>query len=462
MSNNIIKTPKSVIVPLSKSETRNFSDRPVSNIWIERSISNPTKNKELMGSEISELIEHAKETIYLMVHDSHWNFVEKHLTDLSKKIDGENIRIYVLCNRLNLSKESSFINHVLIHEVPELPEGFMILTDVKDHPAGAWVSSSGENIFSFLLDENQIKNMFAFFCEQFWKKAKSEQICGEIRPFSEKEEISLKIISQPNDNSILKFDLPNGQFNQVFWVNQSTFLPKTLVVTEESLTLPNEDIKNSNCKEIRANTVNQNIPFMLIIGDSESYFSVQYEKLWFVLSLNVSQVIQAKEWFKQQFDNANLVWSKNIKRKELFGKFFFKSSNLHNRLQIKDRSKIDFGIIPCNLNTVKGQSSMDTLRPEEDKFIDDGISLMIEYLWEIIPPKLPEKAKEDSIYHEWDLVSKVKDSEDKAIENEPEPLPRTGKLFMNAGKRYLQIEFWEDLEVAQQEAKRFNNADIVI
>jgi hypothetical protein len=102
------------------------------------------------------------------------------------------------------------------------------------------------------------------------------------------------------------------------------------------------------------------------------------------------------------------------------------------------------------------------VRPKEEEFKDDGLSLTIKYLWKLKLPKLPKDAQKDPLYKEWEQVSGIDKPESADLEKNLQSLPNVGTLFTKAGKRYLQIQFWEELLEAQREAKRFNNADIVI
>jgi hypothetical protein len=81
------------IVPVSKSETRDYSDRIIRNIWIERQVSNSDNSTNDLNERITELITNADETICLMIHESCVKLLNHELlTLLSKRIEENKIR----------------------------------------------------------------------------------------------------------------------------------------------------------------------------------------------------------------------------------------------------------------------------------------------------------------------------------------------------------------------------------
>lgn len=448
------------IVPVSKTETRDYSDRNVTNIWIERQVLIlEAEVSNDFSQRISELIIQARQTICLMIHGSCVELLNHELlTHLSKRIEENKIRTYILCDDLSLFEEDVF-NHVLLRKVSDLPEGIMILTDTHSETAGFLASGS----LGFSLSNEQINSLFMFFCEQFWKNAEMEKISGIEKLITNNENISQKLLIKPKDDSILGLNLREGQFSKAFLGDS---IPPIVKVKEELLTSLAVNVMGYDCKAIRADNRNQSVPFALMLNDASSYFSIKYGKQWFTLKPTSGQVKQAEVWFKKQFDQASFEWSNEIIRKDLVDKSFYQPSNLHDKLRVKVHSTKTMEDIHFDLNdsNIKSQDSLDLIRPKEEQFEDDGFSLTIEYSWELIPPKLPKSAKIDGLYKEWEKYQQVTETDEQKnkAKHSPQALPSIGELFSKDGKRFIKIQNWEDLREAQEEAKRFFNATIVV
>lgn len=405
---------KTTITAISKSKTINYGDKKINDFWLkinDNKINNDNNNLERINT-IFKQVENS--VICIQTEELNHPDIIKAIYEASK----HNNRIYLLTNkkdpdlkklegvcliRYGIKNIGSFI---LINPNTNSEKGILFSAPFVEP------SFTNPDIFFLDIDKDQTQTLFRFFSDNFWNNTQFEIIESFDTP-QEVTEAPLDFLPNIND-----FCDSNYVTNQMSKINSDTIISVSQIQTSKLLNhkLTNSAIlssfKNKDAELLKKlalnNTIvatNKNNLNVVINTNGESWlipkYSISDDDNFFALKLNSRQFNTLYKFTSNKIDNAEFQFELSKKRKELEHKKIHLITDLDNEISIKSISNI-------NCKDIR----LDFFLPKEDfektkpTFIDDNVSINVDYTWKIIPFAKPTNAKKATLYSQWEDYQK--------------------------------------------------------
>lgn len=467
---------KSTIKAISKSETINYGDKKINDFWLKVNDSNTNKdnnNLERINTIFSQI---ENSVICIQTEEINHPDIVKAIYEAAK----HNNRIYLLTN--NKDPDLKNLEGVCLIRYGIKNIGSFILINPNTNSemgilfSAPLIESSFTNIDNFVLDidSQQIQTLFRFFSDNFWNNTQFE-IIDSFDTAQEVPEAPLDFL--PNINDFCDSDYVTRQmskinFESLISVSQiqtgkqlNANLSESIILT--SLKNNDSDLLKSLAKKNKIYATNQN-NLSLVINKENSWLipknQLTENDCFFSLKLNNTQVSILNKHFLDKSDTAEFLFKLSEIRKDLANKKIHLITDLDTELSIISSSSV-------NCNDIKADSflSKEDLEKIKPTFIDDGVSININYTWNIIPFTKPVNAKKAILYSQWEGLQKDYISfleTIKEVINESETLKLSDKLkrfFL--GKKQTLSKYkseLEDLETKRLSQLSVNNRNDII
>jgi hypothetical protein len=266
--------------------------------------------------------------------------------------------------------------------------------------------ANSENI-SLELDNGQLKTLFRFFSDNFWNKAEFEIIEDFNNP-KETGEPPLDFL--PNIKDFCDADFVK---NEIYKINNNAIISIPSLQTNDIINftkLKNSKIitglKNNNTELLKSvkslsNSIYafENNFSRIIITENGSWLmpktNISKNDNFYSLKLNATQIKKLNIEISEKLENAEFGFNLSKTREELENETIRLLDNIEN--EIKSETEITAKNIELTELLPKEE-----FEKQEPEFVDDGISVKINYSWQIIPFYTPNNAKKAKLYQEWE------------------------------------------------------------
>ncbi|MCG8748969.1 hypothetical protein [Tenacibaculum finnmarkense] len=405
---------KSTIKAISKSKTINYENEKINNFWVKINDKKTDHNPDYLEQIISILNDVQNSVICIQTEQINHPEVIKAIFNSSK----HNNRIYLLTNnkdtglkqlegvcliRYGIKNIGSFI---LINPNTKSEKGILFTAPFLE------TSLANNDNFVVKLDSEQTHTLFRFFSDNFWNNTQFEIIESFENP---KEVTEAPFDFLPNINDFCDKEYVTNKISEI---HSGTIIAIPKIDNNKQI---NSNIENSTIlssfknndldllkKLALNNTVfatHQNNANVIISYNDESWLIpktyISENDNFFALKLNNNQINLLEESILNKIETANFKFELSKTRKELENKTIYLTTNLDENIQIKSVSNININEI--NLDTFLSKEDFEKTPP---KFTDDGVSVTINYNWNIIPFTKPTNAKKATLYSQWESYQK--------------------------------------------------------
>ncbi len=398
------------IQTISKSKNINYGNVEVNNFWLEINDKSNLQEENNNLEQISSVFNDIQDSV-ICIQTEELNHPEiiKAIFNASKSRN----RIYILTNekdknltqlegaclvRYGIQNIGSFI---LINPNTAASKGIIF--------TAPFIETSLANSENIILEFNksQIKTLFRFFSDNFWNKAEFEIIKDYNSPI-ETSEPPLDFL--PNIKDFCDTDFVK---NEISKINSEALISVSSLQTNDLL----------NFTELRKSVIltslNNNTELLTSLASENSIFANKnntsrkiisaYNDSWLIpktnisnddnlyaLKLNPLQIEILNSELAKKLDNAEFEFHLSKTREELENDTI-RLLDINNEIEIKSiTEKNTNDILLTNL------LSKEEFENQEPEFIDDNVSVKINYNWHIIPFYTPKNSKKAKIYEEWE------------------------------------------------------------
>lgn len=472
------------IEPISKTYSGDYSNENYSNFWLSLL---PSANNDLLSvckNNIIETLQNIENSIVCiqspLINDAHL------MQAILQAAERKN-RIYVLTN----SKEGlkNLAGKCLLRYgcVQPISGTFLLINPRSAQPEGHFFSANFttpelDKLQLFLaLNAAQIKDLFEFFCNQFWNMARFE--IKHASNFEQDEAVKEKPINfEPNTQNLCNIDFIKNHIKKEIQNVEHLYIPdwSASLFSTQTDNLQKAQILTNSSKislEVLQTLHQQNntiystpaIPLHFAVTTkgvllfSQTHLTNESKEHYFALDLDAKQSDILKKVFDNYLQKTDKQFTQQATRKQMQGKElqFIQPTRT---IIVKDSTskKLD----DIKLHEWKDRTEFEQQKPSN--FPDDGVHLQIHYEWEIIPFYLPQNAKQDSIYTDWESCEKSYKNYWQAIQtnlSEAEKLEeaeksksffsRLTKLFLGKKKTFNELkEKLENLLSFEKDTKK--------
>ncbi len=457
------------IKAISKSKNINYENKKVSNFWLKiKDKSNFQEENNNFEQIISVFKEIQDSIICIQTEELNHSGIINAIFNASQKQN----RIYILTN-----EKDKYLKHLesvclIRYGIKNIGSFILVNPNTSSNKGLIFTApfietslANAENI-SLNLDNEQVKILFRFFSDNFWNKAEFEIIEDFNNP-KETSEPPLDFL--PNIQDFCDADFVK---NEISKINNDCIISVPSLQTNDLLNFVS--LKNS---KILTSLKNNNIELLKIIAKNNNSIhsknqnsnriiiekkgnwlipktNISENDNFFALKLNKKQFDNLDNLINYKIDNTKLKFNLSKTRKELENKTILLLDNIENEIEIKSENSKNL----ANIELIK-LLSKEEFENKEPKFIDDNVSVKINYSWQIIPFFTPKNAKKAKLYQDWEKYQNEYNSFIKRIEkaiNESESKKFTKKL-----KRFF-LSKKQTISKFQQELEEINKINLSV
>ena len=398
------------IQSIQKSKTIDYSDKPLERFWLECNTDSLQQTEDCRTFFTETLNKSSDSVICMQTEKIDDPELIKALYAASK-----NNRIYILTNdKPSALKDLS--GCCLVRYGVNNIGSFMLINPGKQNSSGylftaPFLASSfaSDNII-LTLDINQTKTLFRFFCNAFWNKASHEIIDNfdsempvseppldflpNLNDFCDEIYVKKECTAPTADAIVMLPELRSEQLIDYRTVTDSKILIHFGYVDEQALM----KMTNSNNELYAA----KNICAQLVLTKTDKSFLIPKPYISktdniFALELNDAQKnILMNKIRSRIIDKLEYRYLHSEKRGGYADRTIYFTSSPEKAIQIRTQSDIELSAV-CSSKFFE----RNLFEQQEPQFQDDGVSCNITYTWEIKPFFLPNGAKKDRLYDEW-------------------------------------------------------------
>ena len=400
------------IQSIRKSKTIDYSDKRLERFWLE----NNTHSSQLTADYRTILIEAVSNSTNSVICIQSEQIDDSELIKALHKASKNN-RIYILSNDKPLTLKNLAGCCLLRYGVKSIGSFILINAGMQDSAGYLFTAPFLESSFAssnimLVLDADQTKTLFRFFCNAFWNKASHEIIddfnsetsvgaspldfLPNINDFCCKDYVK-KECTIPFEQALVMIpELRKGSLIDYTTATNSTILIQFGNIDEQTLA---EITKNKN--ELYAL---KNIFAQFLLTENGKSFLVPKPYISeadsiFALELNDTQKAMLIQNIRSCIDNPAYRYLHTGKRSEYAGCTIYFTSDTKKAVHLKAQSDIELAAVSCTQLFEKH-----VFENQEPQFQDDGVSCSIRYSWEVQPFFLPNGVKKARLYDEWEAI----------------------------------------------------------
>ncbi|HHG86519.1 MAG TPA: hypothetical protein ENJ82_17345, partial [Bacteroidetes bacterium] len=484
------------IKPKIKTISRDYSQKTISYLWEERKtkpLATPEFEHLLVGEtkleHILEIIENAREQ--LVIYSAQIGSLEV-LKALSAAA-ARGVRLYILCDS-KIDAQVHEFRQLAGHSLIRLSKALAGSLVIADCEKGIFLNDKFENRFQYLanlalqLDKVQIETMHYWFCHCFWEGAESQIM--EERQFAQ----PVKVSDSPFGAIPLTAPhlhpekLPNWLLDQVLGTTRVDAglsnlrgegqIPLDALIADHTGQLLTafqgndlallEELADSEM-EVRSLAVGKLlIASYLLLEDGGTWLlperNLDMEAIGYLLPLNADQAQELGQYHAAQISAAPFCLHKTRTYAEIEGAFWPLEDFDGNAPQ-----EISSQVLDPQKNII----SLEELHePDWEKWLEEKeiLACKVKYEVELLPKKVPEQAKRDKLYTNWEknqekfveklagIVGLIDELEKKKGNIIGRAASFWGGFFTGKakalGEKKEQVEAWEKLDISMMGRKK--------
>ena len=352
---------------------------------------------------IISIVEDATESIYIYSPDI--THTDLRLALEKKRTDG--IRIYAITSSIKIHSDNKLFSGIgIMREMKDISSTFVISDPKGSTPRGIWfignLTSKQESVPFFLtLNEDQVKEAWAYFSNDYWKAHGEELYFDTIRETKELKPAA------PEVKEVLPYSFRVSGIDSVFGYDEvnelwlSPNMPQELSVycsDAKKIVLQVHDNSKNIIESIEENDCKicgtKLLPFCFAhVGMREILMS---SDMGFILTDdqkdNLNTAFQMWQW---QYQPEGLI--QDINRPIILSESDWTTLEKHEVQEVKD-IKLEDVIAPSF-------EDWQNERPESEIPDSKHLAKRTCYRWTLKPPTLPEDARRHKLYGQWDRFS---------------------------------------------------------
>jgi len=401
------------IQSIRKSKTIDYSKEIIYNFWLELNDKSNYQSNSHFKHIVNAFNDIQDSVICIQTEKLNHSKITEMIYNASKRRN----RIYILTNKKDNDLKQLEGSCLIRYGIQNMGSFILINPNSKSAKGMIYTAPFIEDNFAKFenilleLDIEQIRILFRFFSDTFWNKAKFE-IMNDFNNPNDTRKIEPPLDFLPN---IKDFCDAKYVRNEIMGINTDAIISVLNLYTSNMLhfnSLKNSKIltslENNDNELLKIVAQNNNLIFSVnnniqkvIIAENNNWLIPKTDFAendnFFAVKLNDEQRNNLHELIKNKINNSEFKFYLSKTRKELEGKRIILLDSLDKKIKIKSYATRDTPKIE-----LKELLPKESFEKQEPEFIDDDISVKINYIWETIPFYTPKNAQKAKLYFKWD------------------------------------------------------------